>query len=420
MQNAAFEGPLRSVVEAIDTRLDPSSESPIAVAFSGGGDSLALLIATVSYAQRVGRRVVALTVDHQLSPDSPGWTELARINAGKLGADWKGLVWAGQKPSTGLPAAARRARHTLIADAARDAGARVILFGHTADDVIEAIEMRASETPGLGIPQVWGASPVWPAGRGLVLFRPLLNTRRETLRSALRHHGMSWVDDPTNLDSRFARGRARLRLLGSTDIALPNVETSSPDLLAFASGVSFSEWGEAHAEIEALQALERPDRFRALGALLTCVSGAERPPRPKRIARLLDRLAIGTAGTVTLAGALVVLEDQCFRVMREVGDARSERPDATDVFDGRFLSNAVKDLDWLKGKMRKLDPEGRAQLRHIHPRQRPSLPVWQDGDGVVHLARNIGGNGPLVQSLAKARFCLACGVAQREGDLDAL
>ena len=420
MQNAASEGPLRSAVEAIDARLDPSSPRPIAVAFSGGGDSLALLIAVVAYARRVGRRVIAFTVDHQLSPNSPLWTELARINALKLGVEWSGLVWAGQKPSTGLPAAARQARHTLVADAARAAGARVILFGHTADDVIEAIEMRASETPGLGVPRVWGASPVWPSGRGLALFRPLLNTRRETLRAALQHLELTWVDDPANLDTRFARSRARLRLMGSEDIGRPCVETVRPAFAAFASGVSFSEWGEARTDLEALGALERPNSLRALGALLTCVSGAERPPRPNKVSRLLDHLVLETEGTVTLAGALVVQDGGRFRVMREVGDASSVRRCAPEVFDGRFQTSAVEDLDWLKGKMRELDPESRARLRTIHPRLRPSLPVWRDRNGVVHLAGHSERNGPSVQSLAKARFCLASGLAQREVELDAL
>ena len=420
MQRSAFEGPLRSVIEAIDARLDRASRAPIAVAFSGGGDSLALLCATLAYATRFDRRVIAITVDHQLSPHSASWTELAKTNALTLGADWQGCVWAGDKPSIGLPAAARQARHTRVAEAARAAGARVILFGHTADDVIEAMEMRTSDTPGLGVPKVWGASPVWPAGRGLALFRPLLNTRRDTLRLALGTQGLAWIDDPANLDIRFARSRARLRLAGHRKAANSRAESTSRDLADFAMGVRFSKWGEAHADPVRLNALERQDGLRALGALLTSVSGAEQLPRPKRVARLLDDLTRESSLTVTLAGALVIREDRWIRVMREVGDPRSVREGATDVFDGRFQSNAAEDLLWLKGKMRQLDPQDRSRLRDIHPRLRPSLPVWCDHEGVVHLAGDLEGKGPSLRSLAKARFRLACGVAQREGDLDAL
>ena len=420
MQSAAFDGPLRSVIEEIHRRLDPASRKPIAVAFSGGGDSLALLCATVAYAQSVKRRILAITVDHQLSPHSSCWTALARDNALKLGADWQGCVWAGDKPSIGLPAAARRARHTLVAEAARAAGARVILFGHTADDVIESMEMRTLDTPGLGVPKVWSPSPVWPSGRGLALFRPLLHTRRDTLRSALKSHGLTWIDDPANLDTRFARSRARLRLAGSLRPTLSSPDTTSRELADFAMSVRFSKWGDALADLHRLNALSRQDGLRALGSLLTSVSGAEQPPRPKRIARLLDHLACGSTPTVTLAGALVIKEDRCFRVMREVGDQRSVRPGATDVFDGRFQCNAAGDLHWLKGKMRQLKPEGRSRLREIHPRLRPSLPVWCDLDGGFHLAGDLEGEGPSLKSLAKARFRFACGVAQRESDLDAL
>jgi tRNA(Ile)-lysidine synthase len=426
LPRTAWDGPLRFAIDAMDARLDRSSQRPIAVAFSGGGDSLALLSATTAYARQVGRSVIALTVDHRLSPDSQGWTELARINALKLGANWRGLVWAGDKPSTGLPAAARQARHTLLADAARRAGARVVLFGHTADDVIEAMDMRAAEAPGLGIPKIWSASPVWPAGRGLALFRPLLNMRREALRAALRREGLAWIDDPANLDPRFARSRARLRLAGRSGIGLPKGEAPRPKLAAFASQALFSKWGEARVDRDALSALPHGEGLGALGALVASVSGAERPPRPERVARLLDRLTSEATVMATLSGALVFTEDRSILVMREVGDARSRRSSAPDVFDGRFETDAAEALDWLKGQMRRLDPESCVYVRNLHPRLRPSLPVWRGRDGVVHLAGRCqgkgggGGGGPSIQSLAKARFRLACGAAQREGELDGL
>src|SRR5207247_1209422 len=82
-----------------------------------------------------------------------------------LGADFQALRWDGDKPVTGLAAAARTARHRMLADAARRAGARAILMGHTGSDVLEAEAMRAagSTTPD---PKEWAPSPAWPEGRG--------------------------------------------------------------------------------------------------------------------------------------------------------------------------------------------------------------------------------------------------------------
>ena len=103
---------------------------------------MALLSIASRWAREHGRRLVVITVDHGLNPASPGWSRLCARAAPAAGADWIERRWEGVKPATGLTAAARSARHALIADAAREAGARVILLAHTADDIAEADWMR--------------------------------------------------------------------------------------------------------------------------------------------------------------------------------------------------------------------------------------------------------------------------------------
>ncbi len=87
----------------LDRRLRPAAAAPLAVGFSGGGDSLALLILTLDWARAHGRAVVALTVDHQLNPASAAWTADAVAKARALGADAQALAWTGDKPFTGRP-----------------------------------------------------------------------------------------------------------------------------------------------------------------------------------------------------------------------------------------------------------------------------------------------------------------------------
>jgi len=195
--------------DAFDQYLLPDSRRPLAVGLSGGGDSLALTLIADAWARRAGRELILLTVDHRLQADSAGWTDICAATAQRLGRPFRALPWTGDKPATGLPAAARLARHRLLADAAREAGARVILLGHTADDLGEAAAMRAagSTTPD---PRAWAPSPVWPEGRGLFLLRPLLSLRRSDLRTWLADRGETWIDDPANADPRYARSRARL------------------------------------------------------------------------------------------------------------------------------------------------------------------------------------------------------------------
>ena len=236
-----------AVAAALDRRLRPAAAAPLAVGFSGGGDSLALLILTLDWARAHGRAVVALTVDHQLNPASAAWTAQAVAKARALGAQARALAWTGPKPGSGLSAAARAARHALLADAAREAGARVLLLGHTADDLAEAALMRAGGST-VPDPRDWSPSPAWPQGRGLFVLRPLLAARRGALRDWLAARGETWLDDPANDDPKSARARARARLSspgkrsGTGEEAAKPTEGASSGSTGHNPRFSFSAW----------------------------------------------------------------------------------------------------------------------------------------------------------------------------------
>ena len=206
--------------EVFDRRLIQESQAPIGVAFSGGGDSLMALKAAADWARDCGRSVIAFHVNHRLQPASDEWARAARQTAERLGARFIGLSWDGTKPATGLPAAAREARHRLIAEGARQAGVRVLVLGHTADDRIEADLMRAAGRR-MGALREWSPSPVWPQGRGLFALRPLLGVRRAVIRQALAAENEAWIDDPANEDLRSPRARARLDAAMAPDAPAP-------------------------------------------------------------------------------------------------------------------------------------------------------------------------------------------------------
>ena len=88
-----------------ERRLSTNDAAPVAIALSGGGDSLALLLAAERWAARAGRRLLALTVDHGLQPDGARWAHWAGQRARRLGIQHRTLHWDGDKPVAGLPAA---------------------------------------------------------------------------------------------------------------------------------------------------------------------------------------------------------------------------------------------------------------------------------------------------------------------------
>lgn len=404
---------ISSVAASLDRRLDPASPAPLAVGFSGGGDSLALLVSALHWAKARGRRVVALTVDHGLNPDSAAWTLEAGAMAQRLGADWRGLSWVGEKPAQGLPAAARLARHRLLADAARAAGAGVLLLGHTATDIAESDLMRAGATPQLGRLREWAPSPVWPQGRGVFLLRPLLGLTRAELRAWLAGQGLNWRDDPANEDARFARARARA-VLGEEASAMAE-ESSS--LAAWLSAGQAGAAGEIALSRDRLRAGPAAEARRVLAASLLCASGREIPPRAGEVARLHERLAGAGEVAATLAGARIAADEATVLLVKERGRAgRAEaalhlQTGESGVFDGRFEAAAAEPLTVapLAGRAARLSEADRRRLVQIDARVRPSLPCLITEGGAAALPAPFGAGPAMAQALAPLRWTSALG-----------
>ncbi|WP_309642924.1 tRNA lysidine(34) synthetase TilS [Phenylobacterium sp.] len=397
-----------------ERRLRVGGDQPVAVAVSGGGDSLALALIADAWARAHGRRLLILTVDHGLGPLSRDWTQACADLANRLRAGFQALTWTGRKPATGLPAAAREARHRLIATAARDAGAQVVLLGHTASDRAEADVMRrgGATTPS---PREWAPSPVWPEGRDVFLLRPLLGAGRAEIRAWLTARGETWIDDPANDDPRFARARAR-QALGTRVMSCAEHVASS----ARPAELAMVARAEAGLLAVARDALRQGDVAAFVGAACLCAAGTSRPPRADRTGRLAERLQGSETFTTSLSGARVEAAETEVRFMREPGEMTrrglkplSLAPGLAEVWDGRFeiaADHAVTILP-LAGLAARLPSDQRQGLTSLPPSARQGLPVVVDGDR-VDLADGL--RGVTVRPLAHARLLAACGAVERE------
>ena len=429
----------------LDARLCRNEAAPLVVALSGGGDSVALLALVADWSRANGRRVLALTVDHGLNPDSRDWSRRCAAQARAVGADWADLRWTGDKPATGLPAAARAARHALLADAAREAGARVILMGHTADDVAESDLIRAEGTP-IGRLREWAPSPAWPEGRGLMLLRPLLGERREALRDLLRARGLDWIEDPANADPRFARARVRAqfplpageglsvqersdwkreRERGAFSTAAPHpFGLRLADARRASSPSSDRMRSFLHPPGEGTVRASRDVAPAALAVALTCVGGGGRTPRGDRPAKINRRLASGDDFDAVLCGARLSARGDDVLIHREPGEQRRQglpplrlEPCRAAVWDGRF--EIVADAPGLTvvpahGLLNRLSPADRAALNALPPAARGAEPVLiRDGDPRPLLARTAA----VVLPLVEARLAAALDATSHEADL---
>ncbi len=382
---------------------------------------MALLHLAADWGKARGRRLLALTVDHNLNPMSADWTRFAGEAARAAGVDWRALSWNEATPGPGLTARARAARHGLIAETAREAGARVVLLAHTLDDVAEADWMRARGST-LGRVRGWSPSPVWPQGRGVMLLRPLLDVRREELRDYLTARGQGWIEDPANADERFGRSRARAALAG--DSAKDQVGAALPAWSLRAPPPYEGEGGGTSLAWAGVLEIPRDASASRLAAGLLCAGGGAVPPRGARLERLGARLAAAEDFTAGLAGARVEAEGARVRLMREPGEMKRRPPAALTltpggaaVWDGRFEITA-REPGWrveaAAGRLARLSEADRRVAAAVPAAARGGLPVLvRDGAEAPVLAWRAAS----VRALGARRLSLALGETTQEADL---
>lgn len=193
----------------------------IAVGVSGGADSLALVLQAAEELAVFGRKVVALTVDHGLRPTSRMEAEYVAGLMQKHGIEHHILTWTGEKPATGIEEAARQARYALIAEWCNQNEVNVLLTAHHAKDQAETFLMRLQR--GSGLEGLCGIRE-YSVRDGLVILRPLLGVNPESLRNYLRQRNVVWVEDESNSDTAFLRGKIRRYLPVMTENTGINIE----------------------------------------------------------------------------------------------------------------------------------------------------------------------------------------------------
>lgn len=193
----------------------------VAVGVSGGADSLALVLQAAEELAVFGRKVVALTVDHGLRPTSRLEAEYVAGLMQKYGIEHHILIWTGKKPTTGIEEAARQARYALIAEWCSQNNVHVLLTAHHAKDQAETFLMRLQR--GSGLEGLCGIRE-YSVRDGLVILRPLLAVNPENLRDYLRQRAIVWVEDESNRDTTFLRGKIRQYLPELTENIGINIE----------------------------------------------------------------------------------------------------------------------------------------------------------------------------------------------------
>lgn len=406
---------LRGMFERAIAALGPFESQPhLAVAVSGGADSMALALLADGWARARGGRVHALTVDHGLRAESAA--EAARVGSWLrvLGIEHRILPWTDVKPASALQARARAARYALLGAWCRSVGILHLLLAHQRQDQAETLFLRLASGSGPDGLAGMAAAVETPDVRVL---RPLLDIPREDLRDYLRVLGQMWAEDPSNQDPRFARVRWRrlapaLETLGMTadtvataarrfaDVRVA-LETSAARLLARATRLDPAGF----AVLSPAPFAEEPDEIavRALARVLAVVGGRHYLPSLDKTADLYSAarsVRRRRSGIATLAGCALEHWNGTWLVRREARGLPAPEPMAVgrrSAWDGRFdvaIPVPTEDQEPFSLTLAPLGEKGwgdvvdHAPVLRGHPvphAARLVLPAFHDDRGVVRV-----------------------------------
>lgn len=397
-----------------DSAFEPLAKfEHVVLAVSGGPDSMALLVLASEWRQRRNGAPPSLsvaTVDHGLRPESPREAEFVASEARRLGLPHVTLLWTGEKPTRGIPDAARRARYRLLDDHARTLSASdvAVVTAHHQGDQAETFAMRLARGAGVNGLAGMPAERMLHEGSTVSLVRPLLAFAKSPLIATLEARGLSSVDDPTNADHRYERARMRSALsdLDAAGISPAALATSARRLgeaeaalryadECFAATLALTFGNEVFAAFDrnAFRAGPALLRQRLLASLIARYGGASERPDLVEIEDLTARLQAEDKSTATLGGVMVSSRSRFVRVWREAGRLTQSdlilSPGESRTWDRRFIVQRAADAIGAV-KVRPLGAENYARIAgRLAAKYRPpsraahALPSFWQGDDLV-------------------------------------
>ena len=379
------------------TLKSPKFSGKAAIAFSGGGDSTAML-----HAFRDDPRIThAFIVDHALREGSDIEAKIAANFAQQLGYQVQIKRWKHQDIKTGLQAKARHARYQALGQMCRAEGLSHLMTAHSEDDQAETFILRLNRQSGWrGLAGMIDEAyaPIWPNLANVTLLRPWLGVSRQALRDYNAQHRLPFVDDPSNENSNFARIRARQAL--SVDPELRerilreqkshryrlNIERDKN-----AEWVAKNAYLSTHGFIET-KAVPNPQ---ILQLILRAVSGTGGPIDRAKTSDLIDQMKRPDFKAATLVGAWCIKQDDKFVFARDMVAVKGGRKEApiepidlksgqACIWDGRFLIEPTQDEISVMpafGQLEKIRQIAEVKgVLNVPAAVRATLPLFKRGD----------------------------------------
>jgi len=333
----------------IDNFLDTLSYQPaaLAIAVSGGSDSLSLLYLINSWPNKKNLKMIILTVDHNLRDGSAEEALYVGELCNKLGLEHKTLLWDHEDIKGNLSASAREARYRLMQNSIPSSA--ILITGHTLDDQAETFLMRLRRGSGVdGLASMAEQSYLSFGNDEMTIFRPLLDFERDTLKNVLKFYEVDWIEDPTNDDQSFERVRVRDLLDRFVEIGIDKNTISRTALLMQSAKKALNHYASEYYEkfgscdngdiifdFDEFSKQPQDIKRRLVSAAQKWISNQKYRPRLSQVDALINSLH--EKSTFSGSGTICYFHDDSIKITREVNACVSEL-DASNgvIFDRRW------------------------------------------------------------------------------------
>lgn len=212
----AFERALDIILARVSV-FDTGASRSIAIAYSGGLDSSALLHLARAYASSHDVTLFAFHIHHGISPNADDWLSHCEQQCGQLGIRFNTRrISLAARDRNGVEQAARLSRYAALGDLCRADQVPLLLTAHHQDDQAETVLLqllRGAGVAGLSGMERANTAPDLLGDASLIMGRPLLDVSRADLEEFVAQRGIRYIEDESNIDVRYARNALRQKIM---------------------------------------------------------------------------------------------------------------------------------------------------------------------------------------------------------------
>jgi tRNA(Ile)-lysidine synthase len=300
----------------------------LAVAVSGGPDSLALAYLTKCYSLKNKIKVKYYIVNHRLRKEASLEAQMVRKVLRKIDIQCTVLSWNGKKPFKNIQAIARDKRYSLLANECKKNNIKYLLLGHHLNDLFENFLIRITRGSGLNGLTSFSKNTKY-RDQDLNIIRPLLNLEKKDLLYLSNEVFSFFVKDPSNINKDYKRTRIRnlLHSLEKEGLDIKKLKLTIDNLKDSDKSIKFYVDRNLEKNVVFLKkkyilscyffAQSHEIIFRSLTKLIQKIGKKYYPARGKSIIELIKAINAKSFSKVTLGGCFIERVNETILISEE-------------------------------------------------------------------------------------------------------